>query len=121
MRACAAAVDFVRVRLAAAAGAPSLAWAEHLRSSLRLHLPQACSRATRTRAGDGAAKDPGARLQRICGELCDACLAPDADEGDGRGCDNMTVLIVALQQGDGLAAPMCAARAPPAAKKRRCQ
>ncbi|KAI0061706.1 PP2C-domain-containing protein, partial [Artomyces pyxidatus] len=45
----------------------------------------------------------GAKLQDICENLCDLCLAPDTRNGAGIGCDNMTVLIVALLNGKTLA------------------
>ncbi|VDO96130.1 unnamed protein product [Soboliphyme baturini] len=35
----------------------------------------------------------GASLKEICEQLCDACLSQNT-EGDGTGCDNMTVVIV---------------------------
>ncbi|KAF7768215.1 hypothetical protein Agabi119p4_7458 [Agaricus bisporus var. burnettii] len=38
-------------------------------------------------------------LTEIGKMLCDHCLAPDTASGAGIGCDNMTVLIVALLQG----------------------
>ncbi|KAH8925725.1 PP2C-domain-containing protein [Atractiella rhizophila] len=37
-------------------------------------------------------------LEKICENLMDKCLAPDSDWG-GVGCDNMTVLVVALLNG----------------------
>ena len=37
-------------------------------------------------------------LDKICEEMMDRCLAPDADWG-GVGCDNMTILVVALLHG----------------------
>lgn len=40
----------------------------------------------------------GKELQDICELMMDKCLAPDSDWG-GVGCDNMTVLIVALLNG----------------------
>ncbi|THH12202.1 hypothetical protein EW146_g7785 [Bondarzewia mesenterica] len=40
----------------------------------------------------------GKSLPEICDNLCDLCLAPDT-VGAGYGCDNMTVMIVALLQG----------------------
>lgn len=36
-------------------------------------------------------------LVRIAEALCDHCLAPDVTSREGRGCDNMTALIVALK------------------------
>lgn len=38
-------------------------------------------------------------LSDICELMCDHCLAPDTSSGAGIGCDNMTVLIVALLGG----------------------
>ncbi|TDL22208.1 PP2C-domain-containing protein [Rickenella mellea] len=38
-------------------------------------------------------------LTEICEFLCDHCLAPDTTSGAGVGCDNMTVLIVAILNG----------------------
>ena len=39
--------------------------------------------------------DTGLKTEKICEEILDACLAPSKD-GDGNGCDNMTVVIVLL-------------------------
>lgn len=41
----------------------------------------------------------GKELTEIGEMLCDHCLAPDTTSGAGIGCDNMTVLIVALTHG----------------------
>ncbi|KAJ8472591.1 hypothetical protein ONZ45_g16601 [Pleurotus djamor] len=41
----------------------------------------------------------GVSLEEIGEKMCDHCLAPDTSSGTGVGCDNMTVLIVALLQG----------------------
>lgn len=42
----------------------------------------------------------GKKLPEICEEICELCLAPDtAPQGAGLGCDNMTILIVALLNG----------------------
>lgn len=41
----------------------------------------------------------GKELEEISSFLCDLCLAPDTTAGAGLGCDNMTVLIVALLNG----------------------
>lgn len=41
----------------------------------------------------------GKELTEIGKAICDYCLAPDTASGAGIGCDNMTVLIVALLQG----------------------
>ncbi|KAF9454703.1 PP2C-domain-containing protein [Macrolepiota fuliginosa MF-IS2] len=41
----------------------------------------------------------GKDLIEIGKSICDYCLAPDTASGAGIGCDNMTVLIVALLQG----------------------
>jgi len=41
----------------------------------------------------------GKKLPEICEEMCELCLAPDTNGGAGIGCDNMTVLIVAILHG----------------------
>ncbi|TFK74804.1 PP2C-domain-containing protein [Pluteus cervinus] len=41
----------------------------------------------------------GKELSEIGEMMCDHCLAPDTSSGAGIGCDNMTVLIVALLHG----------------------
>ncbi|KAF9468533.1 PP2C-domain-containing protein [Collybia nuda] len=41
----------------------------------------------------------GKELAEICEMMCDHCLAPDTSSGAGIGCDNMTVLIIALLHG----------------------
>ncbi|KAF5311694.1 hypothetical protein D9611_009416 [Ephemerocybe angulata] len=41
----------------------------------------------------------GKSLEEIGQMMCDHCLAPDTSSGAGIGCDNMTVLIVALTHG----------------------
>ena len=41
----------------------------------------------------------GKDLGEICEIICDHCLAPDTIGGAGIGCDNMTILIVALLHG----------------------
>ena len=41
----------------------------------------------------------GKELTEICDTLMDICLAPDANSGGGIGCDNMTVMVVALLNG----------------------
>jgi protein phosphatase PTC2/3 len=41
----------------------------------------------------------GKELTEICENICDHCLAPDTSSGAGIGCDNMTVMIVALLRG----------------------
>ncbi|THH27991.1 hypothetical protein EUX98_g6194 [Antrodiella citrinella] len=41
----------------------------------------------------------GKTLPEICEIVCDLCLAPDTNSGAGIGCDNMTILIVALLHG----------------------
>lgn len=41
----------------------------------------------------------GKDLVQICEMMCEHCLAPDTSSGAGIGCDNMTVLIVALLHG----------------------
>ncbi|XP_071439168.1 protein phosphatase ppm-1.G [Hetaerina americana] len=39
----------------------------------------------------------GAKLSEICGEMFDACLAPNTC-GDGTGCDNMTAILVTFRE-----------------------
>lgn len=41
----------------------------------------------------------GKELTEIGEDMCELCLAPDTSSGAGIGCDNMTVLIVALMYG----------------------
>lgn len=41
----------------------------------------------------------GKSLAEVCEIVCDHCLAPDTSSGAGIGCDNMTILIVALLHG----------------------
>lgn len=41
----------------------------------------------------------GKDLGEICETICDHCLAPDTIGGAGIGCDNMTILIIALLHG----------------------
>ncbi|KAF9241184.1 PP2C-domain-containing protein [Melanogaster broomeanus] len=41
----------------------------------------------------------GKDLKEIGEEMCEHCLAPDTSSGAGIGCDNMTVLIVAILNG----------------------
>lgn len=41
----------------------------------------------------------GKDLPDICNQIMDICLAPDSNSSGGIGCDNMTVLIVALLNG----------------------
>lgn len=41
----------------------------------------------------------GVELEEIGELMCEHCLAPDTNSGAGIGCDNMTVLIVALLDG----------------------
>ncbi|TFY81911.1 hypothetical protein EWM64_g2100 [Hericium alpestre] len=41
----------------------------------------------------------GKQLPQICENICELCLAPDTSSGAGIGCDNMTILIVALLNG----------------------
>jgi len=41
----------------------------------------------------------GKSLSEVCEIICDHCLAPDTSSGAGIGCDNMTILIVALLHG----------------------
>lgn len=41
----------------------------------------------------------GKELSEICEMMCEHCLAPDTSSGAGIGCDNMTILIVAILHG----------------------
>ncbi|KZT12047.1 PP2C-domain-containing protein [Laetiporus sulphureus 93-53] len=41
----------------------------------------------------------GKQLTEICEEICDLCMAPDTQGGNGIGCDNMTLMIVAILHG----------------------
>lgn len=41
----------------------------------------------------------GKELSEIGEEICEYCLAPDTSSGTGIGCDNMTVLIIAILNG----------------------
>lgn len=41
----------------------------------------------------------GKELTDICNQVMDICLAPDSNSSGGIGCDNMTVLVVALLNG----------------------
>ncbi|KAI0072866.1 PP2C-domain-containing protein [Panus rudis PR-1116 ss-1] len=41
----------------------------------------------------------GKKLTEVCEQICDLCLAPDTNVGSGFGCDNMTILIVAILHG----------------------
>jgi len=41
----------------------------------------------------------GKELTEICEMMCDHCMAPDTTSGVGIGCDNMTVLLVAITHG----------------------
>lgn len=41
----------------------------------------------------------GKELSEIGEEICQCCLAPDTSSGSGIGCDNMTVLIIAILNG----------------------
>ncbi|KAI0066068.1 PP2C-domain-containing protein [Artomyces pyxidatus] len=41
----------------------------------------------------------GSALDKICEDLCDLCLAPDTRGGESIGCDNMSVVIVAMLNG----------------------
>jgi protein phosphatase 2C family protein 2/3 len=38
----------------------------------------------------------GKELTEICENMCEHCLAPDTSSGAGIGCDNMTVMIIAI-------------------------
>jgi hypothetical protein len=39
----------------------------------------------------------GEALKSICEQMCDHCLAPDTG-GCGKGCDNMSVVVVLLKE-----------------------
>jgi protein phosphatase 2C family protein 2/3 len=41
----------------------------------------------------------GKELEEICEMMCDHCLSPDTSSGAGIGCDNMTVMIIAILHG----------------------
>ncbi|KAH9922773.1 PP2C-domain-containing protein [Epithele typhae] len=41
----------------------------------------------------------GRRLPQVCEDICELCLAPDTASGAGIGCDNMTIMIVAILNG----------------------
>jgi protein phosphatase 2C family protein 2/3 len=41
----------------------------------------------------------GKELPEIAEEICELCLAPDTESGAGIGCDNMTMLVVAILNG----------------------
>lgn len=41
----------------------------------------------------------GKELWEVCEMICDLCLAPDTSSGSGLGCDNMTIMIVAILNG----------------------
>lgn len=41
----------------------------------------------------------GKTLKEVCEIICEHCLAPDTNSGAGIGCDNMTIMIVALLNG----------------------
>lgn len=41
----------------------------------------------------------GKELTEVCEIICDHCLAPDTTSGAGIGCDNMTIMIIALLHG----------------------
>ena len=41
----------------------------------------------------------GKELSEIGEEICEHCLAPDTSSGTGIGCDNMTILIIAILNG----------------------
>ena len=51
----------------------------------------------------------GMQPRAICEAMCDACLAPDTD-GCGKGCDNMSTMVVVLKS---FAGPAAAEGAPP--------
>jgi protein phosphatase 2C family protein 2/3 len=44
----------------------------------------------------------GVQLGEIAEQICDLCLAPDTTSGAGIGCDNMTILVVAILNGKTL-------------------
>jgi len=46
----------------------------------------------------------GARPAAVCEALCDRCLAPDTEGSVGRGCDNMSAMVVSLRRLSPLAA-----------------
>ncbi|KAH0586281.1 hypothetical protein H2248_007528 [Termitomyces sp. 'cryptogamus'] len=41
----------------------------------------------------------GKELAEICENICEHCLAPDTTSGAGVGCDNMTIMIIAILHG----------------------
>ncbi|KAG6830131.1 hypothetical protein H0H87_009029 [Tephrocybe sp. NHM501043] len=41
----------------------------------------------------------GKELAEICENMCEHCLAPDTTSGAGVGCDNMTVMVIAILHG----------------------
>ncbi|KAL1950327.1 hypothetical protein VTO73DRAFT_5451 [Trametes versicolor] len=41
----------------------------------------------------------GRKLPELCEMICELCLAPDTTTGAGIGCDNMTIMVVALLHG----------------------
>lgn len=41
----------------------------------------------------------GKELSEICENICGHCLAPDTSSGAGIGCDNMTVMVIAILHG----------------------
>jgi len=41
----------------------------------------------------------GKELSEIAEQICELCLAPDTESGAGIGCDNMTMLVVAILNG----------------------
>lgn len=41
----------------------------------------------------------GKDLAQVGEDICELCLAPDTNSGAGIGCDNMTILIVAILHG----------------------
>lgn len=41
----------------------------------------------------------GRKLPELCEAICELCLAPDTTTGAGIGCDNMTIMVVALLHG----------------------
>ncbi|KAG6878909.1 hypothetical protein C0992_006731 [Termitomyces sp. T32_za158] len=41
----------------------------------------------------------GIELAEICENICEHCLAPDTTSGAGVGCDNMTIMVIAILHG----------------------
>jgi protein phosphatase 1G len=64
----------------------------------------------------GGKLDRGVALGRICEEVMEQCLAPDMD-GDGSGCDNMTMMVVLLPAAEPSPAEAAAAAQAPGSKR----